>query len=220
MNETRGSQRSGREIIARRKAASASRKISRPQALSIATQSLEVEASTVVGITIPVTELAMPVRAVTIPALVCSALWVAAACASEFVADPIKVSSPWSRATPERAKVGGGFMTVTNTGKEEDRLIGASSEIAGSIEIHEMRIVNGVMMMRHLNPGITIKPGSSIILKPFSHHLMFMDLKQTLVAGQTIKATLVFEKAGKVDIELAVVPLGSDGPSAGASKTK
>ena len=135
MNETRGSQRSDREIIARRKAASASRKISRPQALSIATQSLEVKASTVVGITTPVTELAMPVRAVTIPALVCSALWVAAACASEFVAGPIKVSSPWSRATPERAKVGGGFMTVTNTGKEEDRLIGASSEIAGSIEI-------------------------------------------------------------------------------------
>ena len=103
-------------------------------------------------------------------------------------------------------------MTVTNTGKEEDRLIGASSEIAGSIEIHEMRIVNGVMLMRHLNPGITIKPGITIILKPFSHHLMFMDLKQTLVAGQTIRATLVFEKAGKVDTFLHVLGVGAKGP--------
>jgi copper(I)-binding protein len=123
------------------------------------------------------------------------------------------VSSPWARATPERAKVGGGFMTLINKGSQDDRLTGAASEVSGSVEIHEMHLVNGVMMMRHLNPGIPIKAGSSVTLKPFSHHLMFMDLKQPLVARQSIKVTLLFEKAGSVEIDYEVLPIGAKGPA-------
>jgi periplasmic copper chaperone A len=133
--------------------------------------------------------------------------------AVEFRAGDIVVVSPWARATPERAKVGGGFMTLINKGSQDDRLMGAFSEISESVQIHEMHLVNGVMMMRHLNPGIGIKAGSSVTLKPFSHHLMFMDLKQPLVAGQNIKVTLQFEKAGKVDIDYEVVALGAKGPA-------
>ena len=55
-----------------------------------------------------------------------------------------------------------------------------------------------------------------MVLKPFAHHLMMMDLKQPLQAGQTIKGTLVFEKAGSVEITYVVVPMGADGPGAGA----
>jgi hypothetical protein len=55
-----------------------------------------------------------------------------------------------------------------------------------------------------------------VVLKPFAHHLMMMDLKQPLQAGQTIKGTLVFEKAGSVEITYVVVPMGADGPGAGA----
>jgi copper(I)-binding protein len=79
-----------------------------------------------------------------------------------------------------------------------------------------MQIVNGVAMMRQVNPGISLKPGASVILKPFAHHLMLMDLKQPLQAGQTIKGRLVFEKAGTVEVEYVVVPMGADGPSQGA----
>jgi periplasmic copper chaperone A len=132
----------------------------------------------------------------------------------EFNAGTIKIVAPWTRATPESAKVGGGFMTLTNTGTEPDRLIGGSTEVSGALEIHEIRIVNGVAMMRQVNPGIRLKPGASVVLKPFSHHLMMMDLKQPLAAGQRIKGTLVFEKAGSIDIEYLVVPMGADGPAA------
>lgn len=79
-----------------------------------------------------------------------------------------------------------------------------------------MHIVNGVAMMRQVNPSIALKPGASIVLKPFSDHLMMMDLKQPLKAGQKIKGTLVFEKGGSVEIEYVVVPMGADGPAAGA----
>ena len=133
---------------------------------------------------------------------------------AEFNAGTIKIVAPWTRATPESAKVGGGFMTLTNTGTEPDRLIGGSTEVSGALEIHEIRIVNGVAMMRQVDPGIRLKPGANVVLKPFAHHLMMMDLKQPLVAGQRIKGTLVFEKAGSVDIEYVVVPMGADGPAA------
>jgi copper(I)-binding protein len=134
---------------------------------------------------------------------------------AEFSTGKIKVVAPWTRATPESSKVGGGFMTLINTGSEPDRLVGGSTEVSGSLEIHEIQIVNGVAMMRQVNPGIALKSGASIVLKPFSHHLMLMDLKQPLQAGQKIKGTLVFEKAGSVEIEYLVVPMGADGPIAG-----
>lgn len=135
---------------------------------------------------------------------------------AEFGTGKIKIVAPWTRATPESSKVGGGFMTLINTGSEPDRLVGGSTEVSGGLEIHEMHIVNGVAMMRQVNPGITLKPGASVVLKPFSHHLMMMDLKQPLKAGQKIKGTLVFEKGGSVEIEYVVVPMGADGPAAGA----
>ena len=115
-------------------------------------------------------------------------------------------------ATVESARVGGGFMTVTNTGKKSDRLISATTEISGGVEIHEMKLVNGVMMMRELDPGIEVKPGRSVVLKPFSHHLMLMDLKQPLRAGERIKATLTFETAGKIAVVFDVHPRDSKGP--------
>lgn len=146
-------------------------------------------------------------------ALTLGLLLAAPVVAQEYTAGGITITTPWTRATPESSKVGGGFMTITNTGKTADRLIGGSTAISGSLEIHEMHIVNGVMMMRHLNPGIAIKPGARVVLKPFSHHLMMMDLKQPLRVGEKVKGTLVFEKAGTIEIEYDVVPMGAPGPA-------
>lgn len=135
------------------------------------------------------------------------------AVAGDVAAGSIVVQKPWSIATPPTAKVAGGFMTLVNTGKASDRLVGATSEVSGSVEIHEMTLVNGVMMMRHTNPGITVKPRAKVVLKPFSHHLMLMDLQRPLVAGEKIKVTLEFEKAGKVPVEFPVEAMGAKGPS-------
>jgi copper(I)-binding protein len=134
----------------------------------------------------------------------------------EYLAGQIKIVAPWTRATPESSKVAGGFMTLINTGSEPDRLIAGSTQVSASLEIHEMHIVNGVAMMRQVNPGISLKPGAHVVLKPFAHHLMLIDLKQPLQAGQKIKGTLVFEKAGPVEIDYVVVPMGANGPATGA----
>ena len=125
----------------------------------------------------------------------------------------LAIEAPWTRATPAGARVAGGFMTITNTGKEPDRLIGGSFPLAGRFEVHEMAVANGVMTMRELAKGLEIAPGAKVEFKPGGFHLMFMDLKAQVREGQPIKGTLVFEKAGTVEIEYRVAPIGARAPA-------
>ena len=132
-----------------------------------------------------------------------------ATAAKEYNAGALKISAPWTRATPRGAQVGGGYLKITNTGKEADRLIGGSLPAAGRFEVHEMSMEGGMMKMRHLANGLEIRPGESVELKPGGYHLMFMQLKEPLVTGKPLKGTLVFEKAGTVEIEYDVAPIGA-----------
>ena len=132
-------------------------------------------------------------------------------------AGALTIAGPWSRATPGGAKVAGGFMTITNNGTEADRLVGGTVPFAGRFELHEMATQGGVMTMRELSKGLEIKPGETVELKPGGYHIMFMDLKSGLKEGQTIKGTLAFEKAGKVDVEFRVGPVGGAAPGGGHS---
>lgn len=125
-----------------------------------------------------------------------------------FKIGALTIEAPWIRATPDGAKVAGGYMRIVNHGKQADRLIGGSLPVAGRFEVHEMAVENGVMRMRQLERGLEIAPGVTIELKPGGYHVMLMDLKQGLKEGETIKGTLVFEKAGKIEIEYRVGPIG------------
>lgn len=131
------------------------------------------------------------------------------ATAADYSVGALRISDPWSRATPAGAKVGAGYLTITNTGREPDRLVGGNALVSGLFEIHEMAMIDNVMRMRALPKGLEIKPGETIALRPGSFHIMFMDLKQPLKEGQPIKGTLVFEKAGTVAIEYRVESLGA-----------
>jgi copper(I)-binding protein len=142
--------------------------------------------------------------------VLCVAVWTAAALAHDYAVGAIKIEHPWARATPKGAKVGGAYMTLTNTGKEADRLTGGSSAVAAKLEVHEMTTVDGVMRMRALAKGIEIGPGQTVSLKPGSYHLMLIDLKEPLVKGQKIKGTLVFEKAGSIEVEYVIEAIGAD----------
>ncbi len=139
----------------------------------------------------------------------------APAFAAEYKAGSLEITQPWSRATPKGAAVAGGFMSITNKGSAPDRLIGGSSTVAGRFEVHEMSMDQGVMKMRELKSGLEIKPGQTIELKPGSYHVMLMELKHPLEAGQRFKGALAFEKAGRVDVEFVVQPLGTQGASEG-----
>ena len=136
---------------------------------------------------------------------------VSAAHATDYKAGSLVISDPWSRATPKGASVAAGYMKITNNGATPDRLIGGSTDVASSFEVHEMSMTEGVAKMRLVQGGLEIKPGQTVELKPGSYHVMFMGLKKPLAAGEHIKATVMFEKAGKVDVDYDVRAMGSTG---------
>jgi len=135
-----------------------------------------------------------------------------AAHAADVHAGSLDISAAWSRATPKGAPVAAGYLTIKNTGTTADRLVGGSSDVASKFEVHEMSMDNGVMKMRPLKDGLEIKPGETVALKPEGLHVMFVGLKKPLKQGDHIKATLQFEKAGKVDVDFDVTGMG--GPPA------
>ena len=134
--------------------------------------------------------------------------------AEDVTVGALKISTPWTRATPKGASIGGGYVTITNTGSTSDTLIGGSSDISNHLEVHEMSMDKGVMKMRMMPKGLEIKPGDTVVLKPGGYHIMFMGLKQQLMQNQHIKATLQFDKAGKVAVDFAVAGVGAQTPAA------
>jgi copper(I)-binding protein len=129
--------------------------------------------------------------------------------ARDYKLGAIDIADPWSRATPKGASVAAGYMKITNKGSTADRLISGSSEIAPTVEVHEMTMDNGVAKMRPVKGGLEIKPGETVELKPGSFHVMFVGLKKPLAAGEHINATLVFEKAGTINVEYDVREIGA-----------
>jgi periplasmic copper chaperone A len=121
----------------------------------------------------------------------------------------ITVEQPWSRATPKGAMTGAVYMTLDNKSDTADRLTGASSDVADKLQIHEMKVENGVMQMREAADGLSIPAGGSVALKPGSYHVMLIGLKKPLTAGEKFSLTLTFEKAGNISVSVPVQAMGA-----------
>jgi periplasmic copper chaperone A len=136
------------------------------------------------------------------------------AAAGDYDIGSIHISQAWSRATPKGATTGAGYMTITNKGTASDKVTCVSDDASAQCEIHSMTVDGGVMKMRPVEGGLEIKPGESVTLKPGGYHVMFRDLKHSLAQGQSIKATLKFERAGTVDVDYPVLAVGATAPDA------
>ncbi len=121
-------------------------------------------------------------------------------------AGEIEVTSAWTRATLPGAKVAGGFAVITNSGGTEDRLIAVSSPVAKKAELHTMKMVNDVMIMRPIEGGLPIPAGGSAELKPGGDHLMMMGLSAPLMEGHMVPVTMTFESGDEISLELMVMP--------------
>jgi copper(I)-binding protein len=132
--------------------------------------------------------------------------------AQDYKVGALEITRPWTRATPATAQSGGGFLTVTNKGTTPDRLISARSTVSAKVEVHEMRMDGNVMRMRELEKGLEIPAGATVMLKPGGYHIMFMGLKAPFAKDAKVPVTLVFEKAGSLDIVLDVEALGAAAP--------
>ena len=133
--------------------------------------------------------------------------------AHDYKLGTLEIGQLWARATPPSAPAGGGFLTIKNTGSAADRLVAASSPAADMVQVHEMKMDGNVMRMREVDKGLEIPAGGSVTLAPGGYHLMMMGLKGPLKQGTSVPVTLVFEKAGKIDVQLSVEGLGATQPS-------
>jgi copper(I)-binding protein len=122
----------------------------------------------------------------------------------------IIVSAPWSRAAGQGG-TGVGYLTLRNTGTAPDRLLAARASIARTVELHTHIHDNGVMRMRPV-PAIELPPGQEVLLRPSGLHIMLIGLTAPLRQGDRVPLTLVFERAGEVQVQLAVESAGARGP--------
>ena len=106
----------------------------------------------------------------------------------------VDVKSAWARPTVAGQIGTGAFMQLTS--RDGARIVGASSDVAGVVEIHEMAMDGGVMRMRPLR-SLELPPNSTVELRPGANHMMLMDLKRPLVTGEKIKVDLRLETRDK-----------------------
>jgi copper(I)-binding protein len=133
------------------------------------------------------------------------ALSASATFSHDFKAGTLEVHHPASKATLPGQPVGGGFMTITNTGTDADRLVSITApDVSDDVQIHEMAVENDVMKMRQLPDGIEIPAGAKLELKSGGLHIMFMRIKHPFKEGEKFKATLNFEKAGTLDVDFKI----------------
>lgn len=146
----------------------------------------------------------------------------AAACGSGGTSRAtIEVQNPWARAatamgagghtgmaTPAAEMEGMGsnsaaYMILKNNSSTADRLIGAESDVAEAVELHISEMKGEVMTMRQIE-YVEVPANGNAELKPGGMHIMLIGLKQDLKPGDKINLTLVFEKAGRINVEAEV----------------
>lgn len=146
-----------------------------------------------------------------------------AACSSAGTATSspggLTVEGAWARTSTGTEHAGAAYLVVKNGGSAADALVGASSPASGMVQVHETYALpeptgsampgasagmGGTVMGMRPVARIDIPAGGSIELKPGGYHIMLMELKQELKAGDTIELTLTFEKAAPITVKAEV----------------
>ncbi|WP_323803103.1 copper chaperone PCu(A)C [Sulfitobacter litoralis] len=139
------------------------------------------------------------------PALLTRAVCALFLFSAPLAAEGIMVDDAYIRSSTAKSTSGAAFMVVMNHSGADDRLIGASSDVADKVELHSHRSDdNGIMRMGEIEGGVAIAADEMHAFKRGGDHLMFMGLKESLVEGAMVPVTLEFEKAGAVEIEVMV----------------
>ncbi len=133
------------------------------------------------------------------------AIFATNALANDYKLGDLSIAAPVARATAPGAKVGGGYLKITNNGTDADRLVAATAPFSGRVELHEMSMQNDVMRMRPIEGGLVIEPGATAVLAPGGNHVMFTGLSEPLVKGEERSVVLQFEKAGEIEVVFKVI---------------
>lgn len=132
--------------------------------------------------------------------LVLTASLMLAACSR--VVEPISIDGVWARATPPGSRVTAAYAELT--AREADALIAVATPVAGRVEIHASTHVDSAMHM-HPVAEIELPAGERVVLAPGGLHLMLMDLKEPLVAGEQVPLTFTFRSAPPATVQARIL---------------
>lgn len=128
---------------------------------------------------------------------------------------PLKVEGAWVRSSVPGQQGTGAFMKLT--ARQPMQIVGVSTPVAGTADLHEMKLEGDLMTMRPV-VALDLPAGRTIELKPGGYHLMLQDLKQPLRPGTSVPLTLVLRDAKWVHSKLELkLPVAARAPSAGAA---
>ncbi len=134
--------------------------------------------------------------------------FVPAVSAHDYSKGKMVVDHPWARATIGTARPGVVYLALINEGKVADKLLSAATPVAARVEIHRSFMEGNVMRMAPVD-GVEVAAGRTVEFAPGGLHLMLMGLNKELAAGDRVSLTLVFEKAGRIQAKVTVMPMGA-----------
>lgn len=119
--------------------------------------------------------------------------------AHDYALANLRIEHPYARPTPPGAGIGGAYFTIRNVGNGADRLLRVSSPAAQTVELHAMTMDGNLMKMRVIR-ALDIPAGSSVTLRTGGSHVMLTGLRQRLAIGDRVPLTLIFQKAGTLEV--------------------
>lgn len=126
----------------------------------------------------------------------------------------VKASGGWARATTPGAKTAAGYLTFTNSGEEERKLLKLVSPVSDEVTLHRSSIDEKGMTRMWPMAMLAVQPGETLRLEPGGIHLMLGALKTALVPGQKVPLTIKFDGGEpEFTVQLEVMPLTAlEGP--------
>ncbi|MCR6634746.1 copper chaperone PCu(A)C [Devosia sp.] len=133
-----------------------------------------------------------------------------AAGAHDFTSGTMYIDHPMIQEAPPGARVLGGYVTLHNQGAEDDRLVGIETPAAEKVELHRSTVTDGIARMQPMTDGLPLPAGEIVWLGDNGTHAMFVQPDKRYAAGDELPATLIFEKAGRIDITFKVEERSTD----------
>lgn len=112
----------------------------------------------------------------------------------------VEVSNAWVKETIPGTENGAGYFTLTNQSNEPALLVGASTEAARAVEVHQHVLIEGMMRMRRI-PELVIGSGQTIVFQPGGYHLMVFGVKSPFIVGGQVEFTLHFADGDQKTIQ-------------------
>jgi periplasmic copper chaperone A len=123
------------------------------------------------------------------------------------VTSPVTISDAWVKTTVPGGAVSAAYMQIKSTAPV--KLVKVDVPISGNVEIHDMKMNDGVMEMRAMD-ALEVPANKAVTLKPGGMHVMLFKLKQPINVGDKVPLKLTFEGADKKTFSLDVTANGQE----------